>query len=339
MKTNREKHGLRGTVKSVHIETAQFQEQDGQILEKPWFSHTMTFNPGGWLTEQVNRNPDGSEWRTVNDYSESGLLLASRTYDPADALSGEVQYCYDEAGKLVAEQFITQDGETTSPTIYTYESNGEKIKIREFDFAGEMNLMIGIEGTSSSIPAPEAKRIETRYDHHGEAVEVKIFNTTEALVSRVEITRDARGNPLEETQYIGDTLPFRSCSSDSCSTEEIAPLSEEEQAELAAEMARLFSPGTVMSKYIHRYDVEGKLIESTLTMMDMEASRQTFAYDKAGNKSEEVSYNHDGMLEGRALLAHEYDEYGNWTKEVISTALSADESTPVQTTRRIITYW
>jgi hypothetical protein len=45
---------------------------------------------------------------------------------------------------------------------------------------------------------------------------------------------------------------------------------------------------------IRKYDVEGRLIESKLTMMGMVASRQTFSYDEAGNKSEEVSYNEDG---------------------------------------------
>ena len=104
MRTDRERHGLIGPVKSVHVETAQLEEQDGRVVEKPWFSHTSTFDRGGRLTEQINRNPDGSEWRTANDYSDSGRLLASRTYDPSGELSGEVRYVDDDEGRLAVEQ-------------------------------------------------------------------------------------------------------------------------------------------------------------------------------------------------------------------------------------------
>jgi len=172
-------------------------------------------------------------------------------------------------------------------------------------------------------------------------VEVKVFNTDGALVSRVEITRDARGNPLEETQYVGD-VSFGPNASDSCSTEEMEALTEEQKAELAAEVARLFSSGTPMSKHEHTYDTEGRLIESKLTMMGMEVSRQTFAYDELGNKSEEVSYIENGT-ESKVVFTREYDEYGNWTRELLSNASTWDAefglSTPAHVTRRQITYW
>jgi hypothetical protein len=343
MTTDREKQRLRGSVESVLVETAQFEEQAGQNIEKPLFSHTTTFNQDGWLTMQINRNPDGSEWRTVSDYSDSGKLLATRSYERSGALVGEVRNIYDGEERLVAEQHITQDGKVTTPTTYDYDIGGRKIKIQELDFSGEANVMIGIEGTSTSIIAGEVKRIETCYDDRGEAVEVKVFNTAGSLISRVEITRDVRGNPLEETQYVGDVVPFGPCGSGSCSTEEMKSLTEEQKEEFAAEVAQLFSPGTAMSKHTHKYDVEGRLIESKLTMMGIWASRQTFSYDGAGNKSEEVSYNQDGTLGSKAIFTHEYDERGNWTKELVATVSSCDEefglSTPAHLTRRTITYY
>ena len=343
MKTDKEKHGLRGSVKSVLVETAQFEEQAGQTTEKPWFSHTLTFNQDGWLTGQIARNPDGSEWGTVSDYSDSGKLLATRSYGPSGALVSEVRYIYDGEERLVAEQHITQDGKVTTPTTYAYDISGVKRKIQESDFFEDADMMVGIEGTMTTIHAREVKWIETRYDDRDEPIEVKVFNSAGSLVSRIEITRDARGNALEETQYLGD-VSFGPCASDSCSTEEMESLTEEQKAEIAAEIAQVFSPGTVMSKHTHKYDEEGRLIESKLIMMGMlVANHQTFSYDEAGNKSEEVSYNEDGTLGSKAIFTRDYDEHGNWTKELVSTMSSWDAefglSTPAHLTRRTITYY
>ena len=343
MKTDKEKHGLRGPVKNVLIETAQFEEQDQQITEKPCFSHATTFNRDGQVIEQVNRNPDGSEWRTVNQYSDSGNLLATRSFDPTGALNSEVRYIYDANDRLAGEQHVTRDGRVTTPTTYAYDDAGKKVKIQELDFPGEANVMIGIEGISTCVSAAEARRVESRYDDRGEVIEVKVFNIDGELVCRVEITRDARGNPLEETQYVGDFFAHGQCASDSCSAEEMAALTEEQKVEIAAELARLFPRDTVMSKYTHRYDTEGRLIESKLMMMGMEISSQTFAYDEVGNRSEEVSYNENGTFGNKTVFAREYDEHGNWTKELVSTASSWDAefllSTPAHVTRRLITYW
>src|SRR5262249_36249871 len=97
---------------------------------------------------------------------------------------------------------------------------------------------------------------------------------------------------------------------------------EEQKAEIAVELARLFSPGTAMSKHTPRYDMEGRLIESKLTMMGMEAGRRTFAYDEAGNKSEEVSYNENGTLGSKAVFAREYKVAGPFRQNAI---LQCDE--------------
>jgi YD repeat-containing protein len=343
MKTGRELHSLHGPVRSVRIETAQLKEQDGQLTEEPWFCQTITFNRDGAVVEQLHRNPDGSEWRAVNDYSDSGKLLAMRHYEASGALNSERRYTYDEKGRLIAERHITREGKVTTPATYAYDEEGRRIMIQEFDFAEGENVMVGIEGTNIGITASEAKRIETRYDERGEAIAVEVFNAAGALASRVEVTRDERGNPLEETQYIGDTAPFGDCSTEACRTEETVELTEDQKAEFKAEIARLFAPGTVMSKRVHTYDEEGRLIESRLTMMGKEINRRTLAYDEFGNKSEEVSYREGDVFESKAIFAREYDDRGNWTKELVSSASSWDAefglSTPVHVTRRSITYY
>ena len=337
MTMDKSKYGLIGQVKNVQIVTARFEDQDGQIAEKPCFNHTVNFNKSGQVIEQVNRNPDGSEWRAVNDYSDSGKLLATRSFDPTGATNSETRYIYDANDRLIAEQHLDLDGRVTTPMTYTYDDAGGKLQVQEFDFPGEANIMIDVEGVTA-VSAADAKRVESRYDDRDEVVEVRVFNIDGTLVTRVEITRDARGNPLEATHYVGDAFPFNVCASDSCSTEEMAALTEEQKAELA----QVFSPGSVMSRHTHSYDTEGRLIESKLMMMGMEVNRQTFAYDEVGNKSEEVTYD-SGVHVARAIFTREYDEHGNWTMELVSNASSWDAefglSTPTQVTRRLLTYW
>jgi hypothetical protein len=341
MKTDRQREGLRGTVKSVHVETAEFEKRDGQIVEKPWLSYSTTFNLDGWIIEQVNRNPDCSEWRIINDYSDAGKLQATRAYDASSLPSSEVRYIYDDELRLVSEQHQNPDCTITTPTRYAYDQ-GRKVKIEDFDSSGESKVMIDVEGTNTCISAADAKRVETHYDDQGEAVAVTVFDSDGIVVSRIEIVRDALGNPLKEIQYVGDVFPLHACASGSCSTEEVAGLTEEQKAAVAKEIAKLFSPGTPMSNHVHRYDTKGRLVESKLTMMGMEASHQTYAYDDAGNKCEEMSYNQDGTVQNKAIISREYDEHANWIKELVSTASSSDEefgvSTPVHVTRRTITY-
>jgi YD repeat-containing protein len=343
MRSDRQKNGLRGSVESVRVEVAEFKEEDGQLVEKPWYGYTLRFNPKGNVVEHVHHNPDGSAWRTINDYSEAGKIIATRNYDASGQLTHEVRYVYDEQGRLVAEQIVSPDGMTNTPVIYVYDVEGRRTKIETLNFDGETGLMIGIEDTNTSIAARDAKRIETRYDVQGAAIEVLAYNSEGALVTRVEITRDAHGNPLEETQYLGDVVSFEPCSTDACSAEEQAPLTEEQQAELAAEMARVFAPGAPMSVHTHSYDERGLLVESSLRMMGMQASRQTFAYDEAGNKVEEAQYEEDGSLQSKAIFTRKVDERGNWTEEIVSSASSWDAefglSTPQHITRRVITYY
>lgn len=67
-----------------------------------------------------------------------------------------------------------------------------------------------------------------------------------------------------------------------------------------------------------------RLPEDPPKKMGMVASRQTFSYDEAGSKCEEVSYNEDGTLGSKAIFTRDYDEHGNWTKELVSTVSSWD---------------
>lgn len=96
---------------------------------------------------------------------------------------------------------------------------------------------------------------------------------------------------------------------------------------------KISTPG--MSRHIHNYDEEGRLIESKLTMTAMEAARLIFAYDEFGNKLEEVGYSEDGILGSKAIFTREYDEYDTWAKEIVTSASDRDaEAQSINTNSR-----
>lgn len=341
MKTDVEQCGLRGAVRAVRQETTQCVGPDGELAEKPSGGHSYAFDPEGRLVERVYHNPDGSELRVVNDYSADGRLLATRQYQAADELRQEVRLVYDDAGRLVAEQSVGRVRTATPTVVYAYDG-GRKVKIEEFDFTDDPDAAdteIAFEG-GVSAPASVVRRVETRYDEADGAVEVKVFGADGALVGRAEITRDAGGRPVEEISYFGDAGPF---ASDAHLAAQVAALTEEQKAQVAAEFARQFPPGAAVSRTTYRYDAEGRLVESKQSHTGKETGRQTYAYDEAGDVSEEAGYEGEGRLLFRTTFARERDEHGNWTEELVSAAASWDAEpgrlTPRHLTRRVINYW
>lgn len=344
MKTDKEKQELKGLIKTVHIESSLYRvQEDGQTIEMPGYSPTTIFNRDGWIIEQFHQNPDGSNGRIVNDYSETGKLITTRSYHNSDAPIDELKYIYDDKGRLTAEQYKDQDGKITTLTTYIYNSEGRKTKIQEFPFIEDAGVIIGMEGANSGIfYSGRISKSETRYDDRGEAIELKIFNSDGALVGRMEVTRDDRGNLVEETYYHGDFVEFSPCAPDSEAAKKMAALTEQQRMEAERESARMFSPGSVMSKRIYKYNESGMLIETKQIMMGMETERQTFAYDEYGNKSEEVNYYGNGF-ESKTIFTRDFDANGNWTKETVSTISSPNAETEltnaVSVTRRTLTYY
>jgi hypothetical protein len=328
MKTHREEQGLIGPVKSVRLEVARFEEQHGELVEKPDYGFAMAFNRDGWITESVNLHKKGPSHRSVSQYSDRGAKLSTRNYDAAGNLVREVRYgyLYDQHERLVAEQLVAPDGTVTTLATYTYDDEGLKTKVETPVYPPEVN--------SESKP----KRIETRYNEREEPIEVRNYDADGIVTSRTKITRDERGNVLEESVHVGDRpLIGRLCTSDSCSVQEEA-LTEEQRAEIERASARMFPPGGLMRRYTYKYEERGRLIETTLTALRMILDHQTIKYDEAGNE-EVSSFDEKGRLGSKTVTTHEYDDRGNWIKALTSQQGEFGPLKPERVIRRAITYY
>jgi hypothetical protein len=345
MKTDKEKQELKGRVKRVEVESIQYLvQEDGKPIEMRGYSPTTIFNRDGWIIEQFHQNPDTSKWGIVNDYSETGKMITTKSYNNSDVPISEMKYIYDDKGRLKDEQYKDENGKITTQTTYIYDGEGRKLKIQELPFIEDAGMLIGMEGINSGIGySGRISRSETSYNDRGEAIELKIFNSDRTLVGRMAVKWDDSGNPLEVMHYNGDVVEFDEFAPDSEATKEIAALSEEKKAEIKEESSRIFSPGSVMSKNIYKYNEAGMLIEIKQTTMGMNSGRQTFTYDEHGYKSEEINYFGDESPGNKVIYTRNYDSTGNWTKEIISAISNLNESSELATlvseTCRTITYY
>lgn len=341
----REQHDLHGEVHQAEITHAQFGGEADELIEKDWFSQTLTFNRDGHLIEIAHRNPDGPRFRTVNEYDHQSNLTLTRSYDAGGALRNEVRYSYDfdSRGRIIAEHLHTHDGKTSTPVRYTYDdTTHHKTKIQTSDDSAndDVGVMLGIEDTSTAIAARDAHRIETLYNECEQAIEIKVFNREDKLTCRIEITRNERGLPLEVRQYGGELSPF---TNDACVSDTGESLTEEQRAEIEAELAQMFAPDLPMSVQTNAYNEQGKLIEEKTVMLGTTVFHQTFTYDAAGNKTEETNYDEHGKTRQKVTFTLEFDARGNWINQLVSTASTWDAefnlSTPSNRTRRRIVYY
>jgi len=98
--TERDRHGLRGSVKAVITETFEWDEKAGAITEKPCQREELTFSPQGNLLEDVSQFQDGPKQRATNFYDEDGRLREIRFHN-ADGTESSLPMKYDPHGQPI----------------------------------------------------------------------------------------------------------------------------------------------------------------------------------------------------------------------------------------------
>jgi hypothetical protein len=117
MTNDKQKLGLKGPVKSMHVLTAALRKQNEASTEQSVSRQMMTFDQNGWLIGQVHCNPDDSVWWIAHDYPSRGKLIGIRFYETEGVLTKEVKFIYDEMDRLVAERHLFSDGTVTTHDV------------------------------------------------------------------------------------------------------------------------------------------------------------------------------------------------------------------------------
>ena len=352
---DRAKAGLRGPVSVCRTDTTLLSrgcagnacDTEPKEQTHSWIFH---YHPDGRIAQQHCHNPDGSEWTSTWTYDTSGKLREIENHDSKGSESKAV-YQYDQAGRLQRVVGIAADGVENTAETFSY-ADQHKTKTRYVLSAPGQpgSVAYSIEGSDAAVTAPGVTSINTVYDRHDRPVEMLFRDSQNRVLTRVALRYDDAGRLVEEGQFseTEHTLP----------PDLLANLN-------AAQLRSLKAIGGIGEggqrwQRLHRYDDEGRRVETVSRMGTLGGERKTMTYNQHGDVSEEKS-THDSREiaiddEGHvvepnespssrartseARYSYRYDEHGNWTERAISIRQGPDKPfTDSTVDRRRLTYY
>jgi len=343
-KTDRERFGLRGPVKSYTEDTVLFE---GGIL-----STYTEFRPDGKMRVSRSRNPDGSEWVTTNTYDADGRLtkiVSGKSGDPP----AQMFYNYDDQGRLVS----VTSSDNKNRTEYHYDEQGRKTEVRTFAPKPPQQGQAGFSGSAwdsaaTGFDVPNGGSVVTLYDENGRATELQVRDAEGQVVSRIVRTYNAAGLVVEEKPIVQNP----SAALDKLPADLMSQMNEAQKQTMT-----VLAQGVTGRTTFYAYDAQGRvtLKRETGVIQSVTAT----SYNEHGDIAEErttvfsalangpFSIAENGMIvpekpggptgdvitDSDARFTYRYDEYGNWTEQSVSEAKHADLQPAVR--RRTLTYY
>jgi len=209
--------------------------------------------------------------------------------------------------------------------------------------------MYSMEGSDAAVPAPGATSMTTVYDGQGRPVETVFHDSQQRALCWLKLGYDEAGRMTEETLYAAseETLP----------AEMLAQLNPAQLQSVKAIFG--LGEGRQQWKRVHRYDAEGRRVETAFHFGALGGERRTTAYNDHGDLSEEKTYRNarelsiddQGRIAGgenlttneapsyEARSSYQYDEHGNWIERVVSGRSQPDQPfVECSLERRSLTY-
>jgi YD repeat-containing protein len=180
VKTDLQKEGLIGPVRTVRMETAQFSHHHGQWIEgSRGQPSSITYDRHGNLIE------GGYAAKTLHVYDAQGNRLETASYGPNGALLDKTRYIYDDRGNLT--EAVSESSGYINRTVYTYDDQGKLIGETVYGPGGN----VAVE--SMHIYDAQGRRVQTI--NHDPAHDPGLG------IEKVVTTYDTRGNIKELTSY------------------------------------------------------------------------------------------------------------------------------------------
>jgi YD repeat-containing protein len=325
---------------------------DGCDLEPQERNHwTCTrYHRDGRTTEIQYHYPGGRESTSSFTYDEAGRLLEMDTRDAAGAISKSI-YSYDGSGRPLRVVVRTADGTERTVRSFSYDDQ-HKTKTEYLPSSpgeGGLDVMYSMEGSDAAVPAPGATSMTTVYDGQGRPVETVFHDSQQRALCWLKLGYDEAGRMTEETLYAEseETLP----------AEMLAQLNPAQLQSVKAVFG--LGGGRERCKRVHRYDEEGRRIETVEFLGGRSFERRTMAYNQHGDLSEqgvfrtfkELSIDDQGRIvkggepstnetpASEVHFTYQYDEHGNWIERLVASRSQPDQPfVECSLERRSLTY-
>ena len=377
-KSDRERAELRGLVRQCTEEritpaspgfpgtkfsTTTEYDREGRILSVTYanpdgseWTTAHIYDGQGRLLKSSSGQADGSLDDTAYHYDTKGRLLKTSSGRPGGAL-GDTTYRYDEEGRLVNVEGKNPLDESTS---FQYDERGRKTRILKSNLPpstqgayGPTALGYSPQGLDLYHSVPHGGMVKTLYDESDRPTETQVYDSDGHLIERLVQRFDAGGRPAELKVVLEDlaaTLP----------AEMKAQLLAEAGAaeEINRQLTALLGARREMFSMSYTYDEEGHLTEQSNYVGYNQETVTKFAYNANGDKIEERSITSGDpnpprdepgsqnatsaatRQESEVTYTYEYDDHGNWTKQVVRSKPGPDGAAQDSTIcRRTISYY
>jgi len=350
--SDREQAGLRGPAKTCVAESIYPSVEDQQRS----LTTTTEYTSDGRIIWTRQGQPGDQEWISTRTYDAQGRLL-KQTSSGSSGSSLDQTYSYDEAGRLSGIRF---GGKESVGLRFQYDDQGRKTKIETFDPRPQQpNVAYGSypwEGTGLPFgPLPGGGTLTTIYNEQDVAVEGQLRNSEGQLVNRIVRTFDVNGRPTSEKVIVEAPELL------------VPPQLPAAHNEAQKKALGAFIAGNMYSGEIsYSYDAQGRMTEKQKRggVFGTETTRMT--YNEHGDKAEEhttalmnpdvgreFSLQENGTMipvgtprpvpppmESETRYTYQYDSYGNWVEQSVSSRSNLNEPfRPSVTYRRTLTYY
>lgn len=330
--TDRDKAGLRGTVRSVIEERTDpgFTDADGNTYPASDTWNKTEYDREGRVSATYWRAParDHGPYALIATrytYTASGQLL-KLTVGTDGKIESQTDYNYDDHGRLKS---INNSNDPNNPIAFRYDSNGKKTKIA---IEKPVELPDGTGAVSSSgrrlfedgineMVIREGGSTITQYDELDRPSEVQLHDISGTLTSRAIRVYDQQGRVAEEKMVMADPLA-------------LIPGLQKKVLQDAAEAHQLrdqitaFLGGSEMWSTRYKYDDQGRKILTIRNTFNHIAETISTTYNDHGDVIKEVTLYSasrtgnpaaDETSNSETVYFYEYDASGNWTRQRISS--------------------
>lgn len=326
-KTDKERDGLVGPVKTVEASLINFvRTDDGTVEEKsrPWF--TTTYNTDGNISERASYDQAGAiSARYVHTYDANGRSTGYEEYaallDKTLTIPRRHVYKLNDEDRRVEYIVFESNGKVATRFVYKYDAKGNLIEEQWYAHTGILG-----------------GRTVSTFDDVGNQTSQTSYQGDSALNWKNISKYDSNGNITESLQYHGKTLRYKFL----CSYDSKGRILEKETVEfnsIPSALPPTHSPEP--GKVIYTYDDYKRTKEvSTYNVNGTLKEKFVYAYDERKNDVGLTAFNADGSVRSDQTINIEYDSYGNWTRKTrLTRSEKSGQLQPSHAERRVITYY